>query len=303
LLAYRSALADDDELDSTGHDGPSQEDDDQASTQDQDVDDEPDAGDDSDDDDAAADGPDEDGASDGDEDEEDDDEEEEDQAGESDQGGAERNARRGAGGQRSGAGGAGRGAGRSRSGGSGSGGAGAAEGRGRSENGGGGGSSADHRLISYVDGSNEADGEAAEERDDRSAAGDAGVDLVITHLHEELAGQDLEIVKMPDMNKGYDVLVQRRGDQSAVRYIEVKSTDGRWGLRGVGLSRAQFDMAVVEGERYWLYVVEFLYEPDARVWAIRDPARRVGAFQFDHGWSGVADHDSWVQGARRPTTN
>ena len=216
------------------------------------------------------------------------DQEGEGQADETDQGSAEHNARRRAGGQRSGAGG-------SRSG-----------SRSRGSGSGGGGSSADRQLISYVDPNNssEADDataeETAEERNDRRIAGDAGVDLVIAHLQDELADRDLEIVKMPDMNKGYDVLVRQRDDHAAVRYIEVKSTDGRWGLRGVGLSRAQFDMAVVEGERYWLYVVEFLYEPDARVWAIRDPARQVGAFQFDHGWSGAADHDSWVQGAQRP---
>ena len=70
-------------------------------------------------------------------------------------------------------------------------------------------------------------------------------------------------------------------------------------MRGVGLSEAQFSLAREKRDKYWLYVVEHLYEPDARIWWIRDPASRVGYFQYDYGWQGTAEGHSWVKGARK----
>jgi hypothetical protein len=61
-------------------------------------------------------------------------------------------------------------------------------------------------------------------------------------------------------------------------------------------------MASIEGERYWLYVVEHLYEHEARIWWIQDPANRVTTFQFDEGWTKVAEGNTWVGGARRPAS-
>jgi hypothetical protein len=73
--------------------------------------------------------------------------------------------------------------------------------------------------------------------------GDAGVDLVVAHLEDDLAGQGLDVLKMPDNNKRYDVLVKDKRTGAAVRYIAVKSTEERWGLRGAGLSQPQFQLA------------------------------------------------------------
>jgi Domain of unknown function (DUF3883) len=105
---------------------------------------------------------------------------------------------------------------------------------------------------------------------------------------------------MPDRNKGYDILIKDRRTGADVQYVEVKSTEDRWGLRGVGLSRAQFDLAAAECERFALYVVEHLYEQEARIWWIKNPARRVTTFQYDEGWMNAADGNAWVLGARRP---
>jgi hypothetical protein len=160
-------------------------------------------------------------------------------------------------------------------------------------------SAADRRLISYV--GSDKDGDSRNESGaDRSAAGEAGVDLVVAHLQRQLAGQGLDVVKMPDKNKGYDILVRDTRTGNTVRYVEVKSTEERWGIRGVGLSRPQFELGVDEGGAFALYVVEYLYAQEARIWWIDDPANKVTTFQYDEGWTTAADGNAWVTGAHRP---
>lgn len=157
----------------------------------------------------------------------------------------------------------------------------------------------DYQLISYVsrnDTSSDASGTTSREQGVRDAVGEAGVDLVIKHLQIELRGSGATIEKMPEKNKGYDILIRdRRGEP--MRYIEVKSTEGKWGLRGVGLTEPQFSLAREERDRYWLYVVEHLYQYEAQLWWIRDPAGRVGYFHYDYGWQAVTEGKTWVAGA------
>ena len=104
------------------------------------------------------------------------------------------------------------------------------------------------------------------------------------------------IEKMPKNNKGYDILV-RDANGELQRYIEVKATEGAWGLRGVGLTESQFSLARQERERYWLYVVEHLYQPEAHLWWIRDPAGRVDYFHYDYGWRTATQGQARVTGA------
>jgi Domain of unknown function (DUF3883)/Protein of unknown function (DUF3684) len=164
------------------------------------------------------------------------------------------------------------------------------------------GPSADYQLISYVvpngHSPSHSDSGSHEQRL-RDAAGEAGVDLVIEHLETELRGSGARIEKMPAKNKGYDILV-RDANGEPHRYIEVKATAGAWGLRGVGLTEPQFSLAREERERYWLYVVEHLYQAEARLWWIRDPAGRVTYFHYDHGWQSAAEGHATVTGARSP---
>jgi hypothetical protein len=50
----------------------------------------------------------------------------------------------------------------------------------------------------------------------------------------------------------------------------------------VGLSRLQFSNAQDYGERYWLYVVEFVSGTEhIHVYQTRSPATQVAAFMFD----------------------
>jgi hypothetical protein len=160
------------------------------------------------------------------------------------------------------------------------------------------GGSSDRRLVTYVD-KREVSDSRNEQTGTRTVAGEAGVDLVVDFLKRHFGGRGYEIRKMPDKNKGFDILVQDAANRS-IQWIEVKSTEEKWGVRGVGLSGPQFDLALKKGQAYWLYVVEHLYEPDARIWSINDPACQVTNFQYDEGWTQVATGGEWVTGARRP---
>ena len=75
----------------------------------------------------------------------------------------------------------------------------------------------------------------------------------------------------------------------AVRDIEVKGVSGEWNQTGVGLSKVRFQKAQDCGERYWLYVVEFVSDSQRRrVHPIQDPATKVTTFMFDGNWRDVA---------------
>ncbi len=114
------------------------------------------------------------------------------------------------------------------------------------------------------------------------------MDLVVAYLTAELAESGASVKKMPANNEGYDILV-RDANGKPQRYIEVKTTTGAWGLRGVGLTQPEFKLAQKEGGRYTLYVVEQLDQPDARIWWIHNPAGRVDYFHYDYGWQTAAD--------------
>lgn len=89
-------------------------------------------------------------------------------------------------------------------------------------------------------------------------------------------------------NEGYDI--SSRGPSGEIeRYIEVKGVKGEWGLRGVAVTPPQFKFAETQGQRAWLYVVEFALSDAPRIHRIQDFARRVWRFGFDDGWRDIAE--------------
>ncbi|MTH96036.1 DUF3883 domain-containing protein, partial [Roseibium sp. RKSG952] len=90
-------------------------------------------------------------------------------------------------------------------------------------------------------------------------------------------------------NKGFD-LYEADGSGNVVRWVEVKSMTGSLKDRPVGLSRAQFDLALEKREAFWLYVVERASETEiSRVVKIQDPAGRARTFTYDSGWLSIAE--------------
>jgi hypothetical protein len=124
----------------------------------------------------------------------------------------------------------------------------------------------------------------AEQAGERSRVANKGIKLVVAS--ECKAGR--KPLVMPPNHPGYDIESTDPSTGEVARYIEVKSTDERWGIRGVGLTDEQFRKAQELKDSYWLYVVE---EASARpfIYRIKNPANRVNQFLYDNGWKEVAD--------------
>ena len=144
------------------------------------------------------------------------------------------------------------------------------------------------RLRTYArPASDGASGDATAAAQRNSAIDRAGMQLVLQH--ERDAGRYPE--EMPRESPGYDI-VSRNSAGEVLRYIEVKSIASLWDSQGVGLSATQFNTAHLHQERYWLYVVERAEGPDARIYRIQDPARRVDQFLYDDGWRDLAEDEA-----------
>jgi hypothetical protein len=102
-------------------------------------------------------------------------------------------------------------------------------------------------------------------------------------------GEDRTAERLEDTrpnHPGWDI-VSVDGDE--VRYIEVKTTTGTWGSRGVGLTEMQFREAQSLGDEYWLYVVENLDSPDEVIHMIQNPVGRLSRMQFNGDWRAFAE--------------
>lgn len=141
----------------------------------------------------------------------------------------------------------------------------------------------DRRLLSYVRQKQEGESEADDQ--DNPSEHNLAVEIVARSAvcaYEKERGRVAE--QMAQTHPGYDIISLNplTGED---RFIEVKGVNGEWNQTGVGLSRLQFSNAQDYGDRYWLYVVEFVSDPEhIRVHPIRSPATQVTSFMFDGNW-------------------
>jgi hypothetical protein len=147
----------------------------------------------------------------------------------------------------------------------------------------------DRRLLSYV--RKKSDSETDSENQDNPSEHNLAVEVIARGAvcaYEKARGRVAE--QMPQTHPGYDI-ISRNPITGEDRFIEVKGVNGEWNQTGVGLSRLQFSNAQDYGDRYWLYVVEFVAAPQhTRVHPIRSPATQVTSFMFDGNWrDAVAD--------------
>ena len=135
--------------------------------------------------------------------------------------------------------------------------------------------------LSYVEAS-----DTAQQSDETTSreVGNCGEDEVVAYEREQ--GRDASRMDDPN-NEGYDIESPATGEVE--RYIEVKTTEGAWGKRGVYLTAPQLRHAQEKGSQYWLYVVEFLGDPDQCIYRIQDPARWIDRFVLDGSWKELAE--------------
>ncbi len=161
----------------------------------------------------------------------------------------------------------------------------------------------DRRLLSYVRKKQEGSAEGDEQDDpsEHNLAVEVEARAAVC-AYEKARGLVAE--QMAQTHPGYDI-ISRNPLTGEDRFIEVKGVNGEWNQTGVGLLRLQFSNAQDYGDRYWLYVVEFVSDPEhLRVHSIRSPATQVTSFMFDGNWrDAVADERAdpalaFIAGAR-----
>lgn len=149
----------------------------------------------------------------------------------------------------------------------------------------------DRRLLSYVRKKQEESADADEQ--DEPSEHNLAVEVVsraAVCAYEKARGRVAE--QMAQTHPGYDI-ISRNPQTGEDRFIEVKGVNGEWNQTGVGLSRLQFSNAQDYGDRYWLYVVEFVSDPQhIRVHPIRSPATQVTSFMFDGNWRDAVTDES-----------
>ncbi|MHB2058573.1 protein NO VEIN domain-containing protein [Pseudomonas monsensis] len=141
----------------------------------------------------------------------------------------------------------------------------------------------DRRLLSYVRQKQETSSEPGDQ--EGPSEHNLAVEIV---AREAVCAYERERGRVPEQmaqtHPGYDI-ISRNPMTGEDRFVEVKGVNGEWNQTGVGLSRLQFSNAQDYGNRYWLYVVEFVSDPEhIRVHPIRSPAAQVTAFMFDGNW-------------------
>jgi hypothetical protein len=148
----------------------------------------------------------------------------------------------------------------------------------------------DRRLLSYV---RKKQVESAADEQDGPSEHNLAVEVVsraAVCAYEKARGRVAE--QMAQTHPGYDI-ISRNPQTGEDRFIEVKGVNGEWNQTGVGLSRLQFSNAQDYGDRYWLYVVEFVSDPQhIRVHPIRSPATQVTSFMFDGNWRDAVTDES-----------
>jgi hypothetical protein len=111
--------------------------------------------------------------------------------------------------------------------------------------------------------------------------------------------------RVPDVpaaanNPGFD-LWSYASTGELERYIEVKSLAGEWGPDGFPMpSPEQWEMALRERDRWWLYVVEFAESEHPIITRIQNPAGRATKYILDPGWRALGEPDG-VGAADDPT--
>jgi len=116
--------------------------------------------------------------------------------------------------------------------------------------------------------------------------GNKGESFVIDCANDLILSPENELVKAQTNQKGYDV-TEINPSGEIVRYIEVKTLVGQWGLGGVSISESQHNFARIN-EDWWLFVVECIDGERPEIHQFSNPFKIVNEYRFDHSWKQLA---------------
>ena len=150
--------------------------------------------------------------------------------------------------------------------------------------------SSNDRLPVYVSSERNPSDYTSQKTNTATQIGDKGEDYIIENQRKYVLSHSNQIKKAPRNNKGFD-LIEVTESHDVIRYIEVKTLTGIWGKGGVGLTPAQFNLAL-DTQNWWLFVVEGINNADTEVHQFYNPVRLVNRFSFDSSWKQLIDSAS-----------
>lgn len=142
--------------------------------------------------------------------------------------------------------------------------------------------SSNSRLPVYVSSEQDPSDLTSQKTNTATQIGDKGEDYIIENQRKYVLSHSNLIKKAPRNNKGFD-LIEVSESHDVIRYIEVKTLTGIWGKGGVGLTPAQFNLALGT-QNWWLFVVEGINNANTEVHQFDNPVRLVNRFSFDSSW-------------------
>lgn len=140
-----------------------------------------------------------------------------------------------------------------------------------------------YRLFSYVECEDTHERSEKAERDDSVFGSKA--EIYVKQWLEQQSFVDVEL--LGGVNKGFDMKAVDP-DTGEIYFIEVKGQRGAWNRTGVALSRSQMEKCLIEGDNYWLIVVEYLLT-NPIIHKFVNPAKLIDRYYFDSNWSKVAE--------------
>ena len=139
-----------------------------------------------------------------------------------------------------------------------------------------------HRAVSYASGEFPSSIflKSSDGNDKPLPVDDAAIAAVV--------GCEIEQKRSPtaiDRNKGFNIESRQLEGGEVERFIKVIALRGAWNDFGVKLSPKQLEIGAEQGDKHWLYVVEFADDSQCRqIHAIQNPIGLLTDFRLDAGW-------------------
>jgi len=135
-----------------------------------------------------------------------------------------------------------------------------------------------YRLFSYVE--NDVAHEQTEkaERDDQVFGNKAEI-----YVKQWLEDKGYKVELFGGTNKGYD-LTAIDPHTGEIKFVEVKGQRGVWNRTGVAISSSQMNKCLLEGDNFWLIVVENLLSLP-KIHKFTNPASLIDRYYFDANWA------------------
>lgn len=119
--------------------------------------------------------------------------------------------------------------------------------------------------------------------------------------YEDKAGR--RPIQPSGVDETYDIISHSDETEEINRYIKIYGFMGEWNNYDVILSKSQMKVAKDLGEKFWIYVIEFVDDEQCvRINRIQNPYDKITDYVLDYGWRAIAEKnnllDKFIAGAK-----